>query len=57
MESKWRVNVSAEQDRASSKESDLPVRGLLWRVSWIGIRLILVYVLADEFQPFFYQAF
>lgn len=27
------------------------------RIAWIGTRLILVYCLMDEFQPFFYQAF
>ena len=49
--------MSAEQDQASSERPDFTARELLLRISWIGIRLILVYVLADEFQPFFYQAF
>lgn len=35
----------------------LPGFGLFWRISWIAVRLVLVYMLVDEFQPFFYQAF
>ena len=27
------------------------------RLGWIAVRLVLVYALATEFQPFFYQAF
>ena len=49
--------MRAEHDQTSSEDSDICALKLLWRVSWIGVRLILVYVLADEFQPFFYQAF
>jgi hypothetical protein len=36
---------------------DISGRDLAIRVGWIAVRLILVYLLADEFQPFFYQAF
>jgi len=46
-------------DRALAEEStgDVPARELALRMLWITLRLILVYCLADEFQPFFYQAF
>ncbi len=32
-------------------------RGLILRLGWIAIQLVLAYCMADEFQPFFYQAF
>lgn len=35
----------------------LEPRELAWRFGWIAVRLVLVYALATEFQPFFYQAF
>ena len=30
---------------------------LVLRLVWIAIRLVAVFALANEFQPFFYQAF
>ena len=44
------------------KVSESPVAGMAWpefirRLAWMAIQLILVYCFADEFQPFFYQAF
>ena len=49
--------MSDEKERSGS-----PVEGMPWpefsrRMAWIAIRCILVYCFADEFQPFFYQAF
>lgn len=39
-----------------------PIEGLtwprfIWRLSWLTVQLVLVYCLAVESQPFFYQAF
>jgi len=46
----------------TNKSGSGPVEGMAWpefarRMAWIAIQLILVYCFADEFQPFFYQAF
>jgi len=46
-----------EQNDEELQETDVSRWEWTRRVFWIGLRLILVYVFADEFQPFFYQAF
>ncbi|NNF16825.1 MAG: hypothetical protein HKN70_08750 [Gammaproteobacteria bacterium] len=35
----------------------IPFREWCWRLGWTGLRLVMVYIMADQFQPFFYQAF
>ena len=50
-----RSAVSEKPDRSAAGE--LSYRELAWRGAWIGIRLVLVYIMLDRFQPFFYQAF
>ena len=45
------------KNNSSSGNDAIPGREMFWRIGWIGIRLVLVYMLIDEFQPFFYQAF
>ena len=46
--------MSAEISQSDSTPSSW---AYLLRVTWILLRLILAYSLAQEFQPFFYQAF
>ena len=49
--------MSTDTDTISPSSIGRPGSRLALRMAWIGVQLILVYCLADEFQPFFYQAF
>lgn len=49
--------LNALPEQIISNGTTIPSWELLCRLAWIGIRLVLVFALADEFQPFFYQAF
>lgn len=49
--------MSSEPEKPVPPVRDISRREFTWRIAWIGIQLILVYSMADEFQPFFYQAF
>jgi hypothetical protein len=47
------LDIEREQITAAK----IPRPEFFWRVMWIAFRLILVFALAGETQPFFYQAF
>ena len=49
--------MHAAQKDVVSPDLAIPAAEYWQRIAWIGIRLVLVYCLIDEFQPFFYQAF
>ncbi len=44
-------------EREQTTAAKVPPHEFFWRIMWIAFRLILVFALADEIQPFFYQAF
>ena len=46
-----------ETEHEQTTAAKIPRDEFFWRVTWIALRLILGFALADEFQPFFYQAF
>lgn len=49
--------MNHKDNQTADELRPMPTKELLGRVAWIGIRLLLVIVMANEFQPFFYQAF
>ncbi len=49
--------MDSEPDKAFPPIEEISRRDFTRRIAWIGVQLILVYCLAGEFQPFFYQAF
>jgi len=49
--------MPAVQNDVVPPDQAVPATEFWRRVAWIGVRLVLVYCMVDEFQPFFYQAF
>ena len=49
--------MNCEADKTFAPVEEISRRDFARRIMWIVVQLILVYCLADEFQPFFYQAF
>ena len=49
--------MTGDTDEPTTHDAEAPGPAYFWRVTWVGVQLVLVFIMADKFQPFFYQAF